>query len=68
VSAGERPGVSSGISAVLSSGSVICTLGSGTGVWRHPKVPIRWNLPRRRRGASQNTAATSTATGTIHVP
>ncbi len=26
-------------------GSVICTLCSGTGTWRHPKVPVRWNLP-----------------------
>jgi len=24
---------------------VICTLRSGTWAWRHPKVPVRWNLP-----------------------
>jgi len=26
---------------------VICTLRSGTWAWRHPKVPVRWNLPGR---------------------
>jgi hypothetical protein len=24
---------------------VICTLRSGTRAWRHPKVPVGWNLP-----------------------
>jgi hypothetical protein len=28
---------------------VICTLWSGGGSWRHPKVPIRWNLPLQHR-------------------
>jgi hypothetical protein len=43
--AGERSRVSSAICSVPSVGSVICTLRSGTRAWRHPKVPIGWNLP-----------------------
>jgi hypothetical protein len=45
--------VSSAICAVLPSDSVICTLRSGAGAWRHPKVPIGWNLrchPHDRSG------------------
>ena len=30
-------------------GSLVCTLWTGTGTWRHPKMPVRWNLALRRR-------------------